>query len=154
MSSYTLRDVPKELWSTVKARAEREGLQLRPLMLSLLEQYAERGLIGYTVEGTAAATADRHVWVVHQEGFERGQLDQFFAVLRLERDDGKLAGGRLWVSSDTLADLAGDWRMLRSALATWLTSGTVREDNQLEARRVPGGQIRKVEVAPRSEARE
>jgi len=41
MSSYILRNIPIELWSTVKARAASEGAPLRQVILQLLRAYAE-----------------------------------------------------------------------------------------------------------------
>jgi len=40
MPQYILRDLPPQLWTTVKQRAERDGWPLRALILRLLEDYA------------------------------------------------------------------------------------------------------------------
>lgn len=41
MPSYILRTIDPELWVRVKARADREGLPLRALILALLRAYAD-----------------------------------------------------------------------------------------------------------------
>lgn len=40
MPQYILRNLPPEIWSAARARAEREGWPMRPLLLRLLEDYA------------------------------------------------------------------------------------------------------------------
>lgn len=44
MPSYILRNVDPELWTKVKARAEKEGHALRWVILQLLVYYAKHGL--------------------------------------------------------------------------------------------------------------
>lgn len=42
MASFILRDIDTKLWADVKAKAAREGHQLRWLLLSLLRAYLEK----------------------------------------------------------------------------------------------------------------
>ena len=42
--TYVLRNVPPEVWSKVRARAEAEGRSLRSVVLALLAYYAAAGL--------------------------------------------------------------------------------------------------------------
>lgn len=44
MKFYLLRDIPDELWISVKKRAAQEGRNLRYVVLKLLEYYASKGL--------------------------------------------------------------------------------------------------------------
>ena len=44
MAAYILRNLDVELWSTVKARAAKEGHALRWIILKLLDYYAKHGL--------------------------------------------------------------------------------------------------------------
>lgn len=39
---YLLDDIPAGLWSDVKAKAKREGISLRALILSLLREWLKR----------------------------------------------------------------------------------------------------------------
>lgn len=41
MPSYILRDLPPDLWTRVRARAEGSGWPLRALFLRLLEDFAD-----------------------------------------------------------------------------------------------------------------
>jgi hypothetical protein len=54
MPSYILRTIDPELWKRVKARAERDGHALRWIILRLLEDYADHGLVN-TPEAKANA---------------------------------------------------------------------------------------------------
>jgi hypothetical protein len=46
MPTYPIKDIPDDLWSRVKARAESEGRGqgLRWVLVQLLEYYADNGL--------------------------------------------------------------------------------------------------------------
>lgn len=41
MATYILRDIPVGLWTAVKDRSHRQGWPVRPLLLDLLQQYAD-----------------------------------------------------------------------------------------------------------------
>jgi hypothetical protein len=41
MPSYILRNIPPDMWEQFKARAEREGIPMRALILLLIEAYAD-----------------------------------------------------------------------------------------------------------------
>lgn len=43
MTKYTLRNVPADLWTKVKAQAAREGRPIRFVLLNLLRVYATHG---------------------------------------------------------------------------------------------------------------
>lgn len=45
MSSYILRDAPKDLWERVKARAKEDGFPLRTVILKILAMYAAGELV-------------------------------------------------------------------------------------------------------------
>jgi hypothetical protein len=50
MSSYLLRSIPPELWDEVRARATRDGIPMRQVLLFLLRAYADGQLdLGVTV---------------------------------------------------------------------------------------------------------
>lgn len=40
--NYILRDIPKELWDTAKHKAFDEGISLRELVLTAVQQYLEK----------------------------------------------------------------------------------------------------------------
>jgi len=44
MPSYILRNIDPELWDAAKARAEKEGHNLRWVIFQLLARYVEKGL--------------------------------------------------------------------------------------------------------------
>ncbi len=44
MKAYLLRNVPSPLWQRVRARASKQGLSLRAVLILLLERYAAQGL--------------------------------------------------------------------------------------------------------------
>ena len=44
VTAYTLRDIPAALWKKARLRALREDLDMRSVLLKLLDQYVKRGL--------------------------------------------------------------------------------------------------------------
>lgn len=43
-TTFLLRSIPAPLWRRVKARAGKQGLSLRAILILLLERYADHGL--------------------------------------------------------------------------------------------------------------
>jgi hypothetical protein len=54
---YLLDDIPAGLWAEVRARAKREGVSVRALILSLLQRWVGRGP-DQTVAGADAGVAE------------------------------------------------------------------------------------------------
>lgn len=56
MASFTLSDLPEDMWAEFEARAKREGRPLRSLLLALIESYVNHGLApGMTEPGRGTA---------------------------------------------------------------------------------------------------
>jgi hypothetical protein len=45
-TSYLLRDIPLRIWDAAKQRARREDLDMRAVILQLLERYVQGGIPG------------------------------------------------------------------------------------------------------------
>lgn len=43
-TNYLLREVPLRIWTPAKERAHREHLDMRAVILTLVEQYVKKGL--------------------------------------------------------------------------------------------------------------
>jgi hypothetical protein len=43
-ASYLLRDIDRDLWKRIRAKAKADGLNMRWVILRLLESYLDRGL--------------------------------------------------------------------------------------------------------------
>lgn len=56
MPSYILRTIDPDLWERVKARAQKEEVSLRDVILGLLEMYADGKI---TVRTTTVRTVNR-----------------------------------------------------------------------------------------------
>ena len=44
VTAYTLRAIPADIWKRARLRALREDLDMRSVLLKLLDQYVKRGL--------------------------------------------------------------------------------------------------------------